>query len=34
MISIKFWRNIDQELLKLNSFINLENILETLLKNV
>ena len=34
MISIKFWQNINQELSKLNSFINSENILETLLKNV
>ena len=34
MISIKFWQNINQELSKLNTFINSENILETSLKNV
>ena len=34
MISIKFWQNINQQLLKLKTFINSENILETLLKNV
>ena len=34
MISIKFWQDINQELSKLNTFINSENILETLLKNV
>ena len=34
MISIKFWQNINQQLSKLNTFINSENILETLLKNV
>ena len=34
MISVKFWQNINQELLKLNTFINSENILETLPKNV
>ena len=34
MISIKFWQNINQQLSKLYTFINSENILETLLKNV
>ena len=34
MISVKFWQNINQGLLKLNTFINSGNILETLLKNV
>ena len=34
MISIKFWQNINQELSNLNTFINSENILETLLRNV
>ena len=34
MISLKFWQNINQQLLKLYTFINSENILETLLKNV
>ena len=32
MISIKFWQNINQQLSKLYTFINSENILETLLK--
>ena len=34
MISIKFWQNINQQLSKLYTFINSENILETFLKNV
>ena len=34
MISIKFWQNINQQLSKLYTYINSENILETLLKNV
>ena len=34
MISIKFCQNINQQLSKLYTFINSENILETLLKNV
>ena len=34
MISIKFWQNINHQLSKLYTFINSENILETLLKNV
>ena len=34
MISIKFWQNINQQLSRLYTFINSENISETLLKNV
>ena len=34
MISIKFWQNINQQLSKFYTYINSENILETILENI